>query len=89
MPSGEASANSQDDRREQQPPAFGDGAQLVLQHDEGDGAPERAEELVHAAQHGHQQRVAGVLPTQVVGVGALQHEGQQRAGDRQERRPSA
>ena len=46
----------------------------VLQQDERDGAPERAEEMVHAAQHRHQQRVAGVLPAQIVGIGAAQHQ---------------
>ena len=68
------------DRREDQPPAFGDRRQPVLQQDEGDGAPQRPDEVMHPAQHGHQQGVAGVLPTEVVGVGALDHEGQQAAG---------
>ncbi len=35
---------------------------------------------MHAAQHRHQQRIAGVLPAQVVGIGALQHEREQAAG---------
>ena len=35
---------------------------------------------MHAAQHRHQQRIPGVLPAEVIGVGALQHEGQQAAG---------
>ncbi len=35
---------------------------------------------MHAAEHRHQQRVAGVLPAQIVGVGAAQHQCEQRAG---------
>ena len=34
---------------------------------------------MHAAEHGHQQGVTGVLPAQIVGIDALQHEGQQGA----------
>ena len=67
------------DRREHQPPAFGQGRQPVLQQDEGDGAPQRPEEMVHAAQHRHQQRIARMLPAEIVGVGALQHQGQESA----------
>ena len=71
MPSGEASANRITIGREDQPPAFGDRRQPVLQQDERDGAPKRAEEMMHPAQHRHQQGIAGVLPAQIVGVGAL------------------
>ncbi len=35
---------------------------------------------MHAAQHRHQQRVAGMLPAEIVGVGAAQHQREQRAG---------
>ena len=35
---------------------------------------------MHAAQHGHQQRVAGMLPAEVVGIGTAQHQRQQCAG---------
>jgi hypothetical protein len=35
---------------------------------------------VHAAEHRHQQRVAGMLPAQIVGVGAVQHQGEHGAG---------
>ena len=37
------------------------------------------EEMMDAAQHRHQQRIAGMLPAEVVGVGALEHERQQPA----------
>jgi len=67
MPSGEASANR-----------ITIGAKIS--QDERDGTPERTEEMMHAAQHRHQQGVAGVLPAQVIGVGTLQHERQQSAG---------
>ena len=70
----------QDDRREQQPPVLGERGEPVFQDHEGDGAPERAEELVHAPQHHHQQRVTRMLPAQVVGIGAAQQQGEQRAG---------
>ena len=37
--------------------------------------------MMHAAHHCHQQCVAGVLPAQIVGIGAAQHEREQRAGE--------
>ncbi len=83
---GRAEREGHDDRREQQPPILGDRAQLVLQGQEGDRAPERAEELMHAAKHRHQQRVAGVLPAQIVGVSAAQQKREQSAGVAHEHR---
>ena len=70
-----------DDRREVKPPVLSQGTQAVLQHDEQDGAPKRAEELVNAAEGCHQHRVAGVLPVEVVGVNALEQQRHQPAGD--------
>ncbi len=69
-----------DDGREVQPPVLAPGAELVLQDDEGDGPPQGAEEMLHAAQRHHQHRVAGLLPAQRIGVGAAQQQG--HAGSR-------
>jgi hypothetical protein len=44
MPSGRGQREHDHDRREHQPPAFGDRRQPVFQQNESDGAPQRAEE---------------------------------------------
>jgi hypothetical protein len=62
------------DGREHQPPVVEQRAELVLEHDEQDGAPHRAHEVVHAAQHHHQERIGRVLPAQRVGVHAAHEE---------------
>ncbi len=35
---------------------------------------------MHATEDGHEQSVACMLPAKIVGIGATEHEGQQRAG---------
>ena len=38
---------------EDQPPVLGDRAKLVAEQDEGEGTPQRPQEMMHAAEHGH------------------------------------
>ncbi len=79
-PLGRQQRHQDDNGGKDQPPVLGRGGKLVLQQDKGDGPPQRAKEVMHAAKDGHQQRIRRVLPVQVVGINAPDHQRQQPAG---------
>ena len=79
MPSGRSQGKPHDDGRENQPPIGSDEGEPVLQGDKNNGTPERPQKLVHATQNRHQQRIARMLPAEIIGIGALQQERQQPA----------
>src|ERR1700722_3668558 len=57
---------------------------VVLQHQKDRRADQRPPEAAHAAQHRHDDEIAGLVPAQRAGIDEVVHQREQRAGDADE-----
>ena len=83
-PRGKNKHDQHEDQSHERHPVLGVAGDVIRQHDEYRGADQRAPERAHAAEHRHDDEIAGLVPAQRARIDEIVEQSVKRAGEADE-----